>query len=288
MLTPILIENESTQQSLQSDAETPDFKANESVVQTATRIRDFSQKLDDWYPDGQMLVPTYPTDLNLLHSDLVLRLIQWVVQPQSQVLYLELPTTPGEPAPSTLIAAHLVSVAVQTNRPLLSYSCALPRGKMPEGRIPETIALCELMASLIRQLTMMLPEQLPTGCPDLSAERFAKLDGTLNTWSEMLSLFGDLIKPVQESLFIIIDGLHWLDSPYTEAKLKSLLDLIRYQMNKACETDNKPNKGKTIKMLLTTGGHARGVVPWLRRGEHYLQEEGGAGKRVRTLDFAHF
>ena len=146
-----------------------------------------------------------------------------------------------------------------------------------------------MMACLVRQLVFLLPDDLQTSTPDFSEARFAQLDGTLRTWSEMLSVFADLLALAPRDLLIVINDLQLLDHWYTSDKIREVLDVIR---NFAMLTSEGPDvvRMKKVKILLTTAGSSRSVLPWLQKGEWYLHEAAGPKRRGRVsgaeMDFA--
>lgn len=265
-----------------------------SPALTPATVLDNSEPLEAYYPSGHttlLISPLASAELPLNVAD---RLLQWLSQPQSQILNLQIDSLPDQDlTSSTLIAAHTLSLAASIpNQPTLSYFCSLRRpSEMPQGqtRTAETIGLCEMMACLIRQLVTLLPDDLRTSTPDFSQTRFAQLDGTLRTWSEMLSVFTDLLALAPRDLLFVINDLQLLDHRYTSDKIREVLDVIR---NFAMPISKGPDviRMKKVKILLTTAGSSRSVLPWLQKGEWYLHEAAGPKRRGRVsgaeMDFA--
>jgi len=173
-----------------------------------------------------------------------------------------------------------VDVTSKWGVPIISWFCSHPpKERVPEPRKPETVGLCEMMASLVRQLMTLLPEELPDDAPDLSAIRFGRLDGTLRTWEEMLQVFADLLSLAPPDLLVVLDGLDRLDSQYTSSRTEQLVTVICRRVDRLATAD-----AGVMKVLLTTAGHCRGVVPCLRPGEHFVREEIGGRRRATFMD----
>ncbi|KAK4540420.1 hypothetical protein LTR36_009277 [Oleoguttula mirabilis] len=254
-------------------------KPSGNEVRSRDEIQQHSSKLEDWYPDGHMILPVNPTDRPFLDDFIASKLTEWLKREGSHVLCLDLQHVAGDDPLSTYIAATVVSLALGAPFQTISYFCSIPpRAEVPEGRAPETIGLCELMASLVRQSVALLPDELPAQLPDFGAYRFELLDGTLRTWDAMLGLFDDLLLLAPPAMLIVLDGLQWLDGQYTTLRVQELLSVIRRHV------DRPPTSALGgMKLLLTTAGHAREVVPCSKPGEHVAQEV--AGRRCR-VDFA--
>jgi hypothetical protein len=228
-----------------------------------------SRILDDWYPEGLM----YPARASVvsiarpaLHESIAARIAHWVRGVESQVLCIQFPYNQDQTSIGSNVASYMVSSACEANHPIVSHFCLLPR-TVAGNRSPQTVALCEMMLSLIRQLILLLPGALPETAIVLDEARFASLDGTLRTWDRMLALFADLLSLVEQSLMIVISGLQRLDSRITTPLVENLLAVIRRRI----EDPDRPT-GQTLKVLFVTEGQARAVVPWLRRGEYSVYE----------------
>ena len=265
-----------------------------SQVMTAEQVLENSENLETYYPSGHttlLISPLASADLPLNVAD---RLVQWLSQPNAQILNLQIDSLPDQDiASSTLIAAHTLSLAASIpDQPTLSYFCSLRRpNEMPQGqtRTAETIGLCEMMACVIRQLVTLLPDTLPTSTLDFSQDRFETLDGTLRTWSETIGVFADLLSLAPSDLLIVINDLQLLDHRYTSDKIREVLDVIRRFAGSTSEESGMVRE-KRVKILLTTAGSSRSVLPWLQKGEWYLHENSGPKRRGRVsgaeMDFA--
>jgi hypothetical protein len=240
--------------------------------QTRESIERHSRILDDWYPEGHMhpvslsqgpVPPTRP----VMYETIAARISQWTRARDSQVLCIELQYnhTAGKSLGSS-IASHVVSSAWEVHYPILSYFCTLPRAAAPQ-RTVQTMALCEMMASLIRQCVSLLPDSLPETAARLDEARFERLEGTLKTWEQMLGIFAELLSLVPGSLLVVFHGLQCLNSESTTGRIVELLDVVRKRIDGL-----KTETTATTKLLLVNEGRSRAVVPWLKRGELLLHE----------------
>lgn len=243
------------------------MRKSSEELQTRETVLNASEKLDDWFLEGQATLDIDLISTCLLEDSIARQLQQWLVQPTSRILCLETPVKQEDIEMSTFIAAQFISVATEMDMPLLSFFCSLPRGPLPPGRIPETVALCELTASLMRQMIAILPEPLPAGCPDLRLQRFEGLDGTLRSWDQILEVFTDLLTLMPPTLLIVIDGIQWLDSAHTCSKIGELVAAIKNGARGSILEGER-----VAKALFTTAGHSRGVVPLLHHGEYTIYD----------------
>jgi hypothetical protein len=248
----------------------PDRSPLHSVsLKTRGDVELHSRNLNDWFTEGHV----HPVHLShsspsrsALHESIASRLLQWNKATESSVLCIQLPFDPARGSVGSRIASYMVSTACEVGYPIISYFCALPRqDNVEEGRTPHTIALCGMMACLIRQLVELLPDTLPESSSNVIDDaRFKALDGTLKTWNKMLSLFADLLSLIPRSMLIVIHGMQRLNSGDTTDQIQALLDVLR---NQICE-----RRPQTVKILFVTEGQSRALVPWLRRGEHAIYD----------------
>jgi hypothetical protein len=238
-------------------------------LKTREDVEHHSRKLNDWFTEGDVHpVNSSHSSLNrsTLHESMASRLLQWNKATESSILCIQLPFDPARGSVGSKIASHMVSTACEVGYPIISYFCTLPRqDNVEEGRTPHTIALCGMMACLIRQLVELLPDVLPEPSSIvLTDARFKALDGTLKTWDKMLSLFADLLSLMPRSMLIVIHGMQRLNSGDITNQIQAWLDVLRDQI---CE-----RRTQTVKILFVTEGQSRALVPWLRRGEHAIYD----------------
>lgn len=203
---------------------------------------------DDYLSAG---IATAPTEV-------IQRLAEWTsstgASSTSNILWIDGPPIIADDLDNeiSLIAATVVSMADRSSVPVMSYFCELRRRELlrPGVNSMEMQGFLAMVYSLLRQMieTLMPVIEVDPNEVDLSPERFARLDGTINTWSEVVKLFRDLVPLCPARVFVVIDGLHWVDARDTEDYIEQLIHLFR---------DN----GKRFKLLFTTSGR----VPTLRK-----------------------
>ncbi|WDK13234.1 phytanoyl- dioxygenase family protein [Colletotrichum graminicola] len=169
---------------------------------------------------------------------------EWAKAPAPNLLWLD-----GEPMqcddfdnPITMVAAKVISLAEQSQTPVISQFCELRRGqKLRFGNdSKEEQSLIGLVYSLIRQLVELLPPVFEASS-DFSAEKFNSLDGTIQRWHTALSVLTNLTNSMPGPVFCIIDGLHWLKDRSTD---NCLLEFVRVL------------RGGRLKVLLSTTGRS--------------------------------
>lgn len=186
------------------------------------------------------------------------RLSEWTLSDFSRILSIAAFTNDlnflGQ-STSTLIAAQYLFSASSAKVPTISHFCNLPRGENLRGKnTPEAQASIALAYSLIRQLVESLDFQF-TSEVDFESARFTALDGTLATWSQAMELLGDLMDYVSTVVFLVVDGLQWLDDASTDRSLVLLIDVLRGKMSSSkWEGDKRESAHNRIKILLTTAG----------------------------------
>ncbi|KAK4167748.1 hypothetical protein QBC43DRAFT_285639 [Cladorrhinum sp. PSN259] len=173
--------------------------------------------------------------------------------------------------PVTILADSIIDMASQSKLPVMSYFCELRRGeRIREGNSSETQGLVALVSSLLRQMVELLLPAFEAES-DLSDERFSELDGSIRSWDKALSLFTDLapLMPAPDTVFCIIDGLHWWDDRNTEKYVKDLVRVLR---------ESK------FKVLLTTSGRTPTLRDVILREEALLVETFDSGRDSMGLE----
>lgn len=253
-----------------SPAQDTDIGASLARLKTKEEVDHLSRRFDEWYPEGRLLPVQYdhtPASRPTLHESIASRLLQWMKATESKVLCIQLPYDPTPRSVSSQIAAHVVSSAYDVDYPIVSYFCTLPRS-VTEGRSAQTTALCEMLACLIRQLVMALPETLPESSPVvLTAARFDSIVGTLKTWHPMVNLFADLLSLIPTGMLVVIHGMQCLNSEHTTSPIQDFLAVLRKRLDSKDDT-----AGHTTKVLFVMEGQSRAVVPWLQRWEYVLYD----------------
>lgn len=152
--------------------------------------------------------------------------------------------------PLTSMAARFVGMVAAQQIKVVSYFCEVPRASRGHDT-PEAEGAISLLYALLRQLVETLPPRLDTSV-DLSEKRFARLDGSMNTWTGAIKILEDLLRVLSGVVFCVIDGLQWLDDKGTDAPLAQLVTALRHDR---------------LRVLLTTSGRSGCLLEHLERDE---------------------
>lgn len=154
--------------------------------------------------------------------------------------------------PISLIAGALVGILARLKQPLMSYFCGPLRNEASLGNeSTEGQYLVAVAVAIIRQAMELLMPSFSSSA-DFSAERLARLDGTLLTWDSTMSLLRELLSLVPRNSLCILDGLEWIDGPTNAGQFKDLIDALR---------------DSGLRVLLATSGRAPTLRSSLRREE---------------------
>lgn len=188
-----------------------------------------SRHLEDFFDRKRVRLPAEDFKSTLLGHDTVERIQEWSLGRSAPLLWLEGPALHLDDLENALtgVAAKFVRLAEVHDLTVLSYFCELPRRRSKLGQVsPEDTAAVSLLYALLRQMIEVMPPRMETAI-DFSERRFLELDGTLNTWSQAIALFRDVLGTVPGIVFCVIDGLHWLDAKSTDVPLTQLLHVLR-------------------------------------------------------------
>lgn len=175
--------------------------------------------------------------------EVAVRLQEWSQGSRCSLLWLGGPFFEGPDSsnPLTLLASKIIDLMDEHHLSVVSYFCQIRR--TDENTASETQELVALMYTLIRQLIELLPPRFDSD-KDLSQERFDCLSGTLDSWTEALDVFEDVLELVPgPTVYCIIDGLDVLDYRRIQPPLAHLLGRLR-------------NGGDKLRVLFTTSGRS--------------------------------
>ncbi|KAK5625865.1 hypothetical protein RRF57_001581 [Xylaria bambusicola] len=202
----------------------------------------------------------------------VRRLSEWMKNPTSYLLWLEGPRIFGDDInnPFDVLANRVIQLAEHNYVPTISYRCELRRGEQlrPGNDSREAQASISLICALIRQMVELLLPKFQA-VVDLSEARFRVSDGCILSWSETVGLFRDLLPLMPDTLFCIIDGLHWLDDESTTRCLEELVRTMR---------------GSKMRVLFTTTGRSTCLRQQLLKDEQYCVETADSKATYWALD----
>lgn len=192
----------------------------------------------------------------------------------SQILCIVGPNQMADTSPTTMVATEYVASANEANIPTISYFCGLPRPrtKLPDGMTAEMSGLVSLTYALIRQLVELLPSFLSYS-EDLGAQRFAKLDGGVESFDEAARVLGELLDLAPPMLFCVIDAFEVLDDRSTTRQMTALVSTLHGHKTYG----HPPSEGsdRVLKILFTTAGRSRVLLTDLKDDELVFAERAG-------------
>lgn len=245
----------------------------DSILLHSRNLEEFFNRNSPFDAGGRIRLPTVVLD----------RLSEWTTSDLPRILSIAAFTDDlnylGH-STSTLIAAQYLSSASAARVPTISHFCDLPREEEIRSKhTPEAQALIALAYSLIRQVIESLDFQF-TSEIDFEAARFTALDGTLGTWCQAMELLDDLLHCMSTVVFVVVDGLQWLDDASTDRNLALLIDVLRGQMpGSKWELTNKKRAQNRIKILLTTTGASMVLNEALSCEELVIMDQLGRRRR---------
>lgn len=160
---------------------------------------------------------------------------------------------------------------------MVSWFCELREvSSTRSGVSPETKALLSLLYALIRQLIELLPLK-PKDPINVDMNEIRSLDGSTSNIDAAMRLLQDLIMQMDAPLFIVVDGLQWLDDVSTNSYL---LELVKTLTSAGASTHRPDNyKVPLVRILFTTTGRSHALLDALDAGEYLLADEGGHSRR---------
>lgn len=190
--------------------------------------------------------PSYPSaGGRQVTGQIVTRLQTWISQSKSQILCIISPPFSANRHEATIAAQHIISVVQNADVPHLAVAV----GRLEPGleilnntsQHLETARLVILLYSLIRQLTLLVPEAV--GEASNITSLLESLDGTAQSVPAALKAFQALLRYAPSLLVCVIGGIQLLDHPDLEQHVDDLLSILRTGAD-----------GRVLKVLLTSEG----------------------------------
>ena len=214
----------------------------------------------------------------------------WFSSPLPAALWLSMPYSVEASIDSANTAAGIIKAISSAPDPaepqMLFHFCRIPAYDTPVKDINRHEAgAISLLYSLIVQLIHGLPPAI-TSSKDLSETRFQKLEGSMRSWADAISLFEDLVSLSMPYTFCVIDAFGLLDYADGMQPCRELILALRRVMA-LCDSQQR-----VFKILFTTAGKTTTLSSLLQKSEvHYEREtarrrqkyRGGLGK-PRTAD----
>lgn len=217
-----------------------------------------SRHLEDYFRRSRVRLSPDDFDPSAGGETSITRLSEWSQGLHPPMLWFEGPALEVDDFenPLTGMAAKFIGMVAVHKLNVISYFCEVP-SVCQNADTPEAKGAIGLLYALLRQLVETLPPRLETTV-DLSESRFAKLDGSMNTWTEAIELFGDLLSVFSTIVFCVIDGLHWLDGKDTDAPLAQLVATLRHDR---------------LRVFFTTCGRSACLLDQLERDEIFSLDD---------------
>ena len=194
----------------------------------------------------------------------------------SQMLCIVGPQYTTGQSSTSVVAAEYVESAVQSQIPVVSYFCRLPRKKLSFGKTLGEEALVSLTYALIRQLIELLPSIFSPE-EGLSSQQFALLDGSVGSFNHALTALSNLLDLSPPLLFCVIDNIQDLEESSTKRYLEMFIDTLRghTKTRDARSTDSN----RVLKILFTTAGRSRSLLDHLSNDELVFAEQSNTARR---------
>ncbi len=233
----------------------------------------YSSHLEDDIDRDRVMTDQDDSPATLMEWQVVSALEEWTTS-SNQVLCIVGPNRMVENSPTTMIARKYVVTANRAEIPTISYLCDLPRPhtKLPKGMTAEMSGLVSLIYALIRQLIEVLPS-FASYTQDLGASRFAKLDGSAQSYDEAIGILGELLDLSPPMLFCVIDSFEILDDISTMAPITSFINTLRG--HKLYKGPLSTGSDRVLKILFTTAGRSRALLTELNENELVFAERAG-------------
>ncbi len=221
----------------------------DTIEWTADELFINSSSLEDFFSRSRVRPGQASSSFSpvMVNPETLDRLAKWAKQAgssgSSSTLWLEGPAMEVDDFenPITMLAAKFADLAAGSGVLVLSYFCELSRReKLRPGNTSESQAMIALLYSLLRQMVETVLPRFESAA-DLSDGRFRSLDGTVATWEKAMSIFGDLVPLVPDSVLCVVDGFQWLGDRSTDTYLGEFVRALRREK---------------LKILFTTTGRS--------------------------------
>ena len=179
---------------------------------------------------------------------------------------------------TTMLATEYVASANQASIPTISYFCELPRPHTDplKPMTAEVSGLISLTYALIRQLIELLPSFMDYA-EDLGVQRFANLDGSLESYPEAITLLSDLLDLSPPMLVCVIDGIEVLEDKSTAAHMTAFIKIL--QGHKTYRGPLSKGSDRVLKVLFITSGRSRVLLTELESDELVFVEQAGSAMK---------
>jgi len=225
-------------------------------------------------------------DILFINPSVLESIQDWSQANNSQSLWVQGSFEEVYPSSTSNIAGKLASIALTLKVPVLCYFCDLLNYEAndddDDDTSPAALAVIDLVYSLIRQMIDVFPTQVTT-MYDLSKSRFAKLDGSLDSFDKALHMLEKHLLLAPRTTLICIDGIEQLDGTEVESQVDAVLEVL--QENMVQTLAGKKNDRRMLKILYTTAGTCDTLDNLNQEYLETVEAEDGAMRTELDLDF---
>lgn len=179
-------------------------------------------------------------------GQIVIRLQSWISEPKSQILCIISPQFSSNRHEASIAAQHIMSVVQNADVPYVAATVSNlepgPEVLNKTSQHLETARLVMLLYSLIRQLTLLVPDPVGEATSSITT-LLESLDGTKQSVPAAVKALRALLRHTPSLLICVIDGLQLLDHPDLEQYVDELLVTLR-----------AGDDSRVLKVLLTSEG----------------------------------
>ena len=235
----------------------------------------FSSNLEDYIDRDRVMIEHDGSSITYMDWQVVSALEEWTTS-SSQIICIVGPNQVVDTPPTTMVATDYVLSANRAKIPVISYFCELPRRgtQIPSGMTAEMSGLISLTYAIIRQLIELLPAFM-SYTESLGEHRLAKLDGSVDSYDEAITVLGELLDLSPPMLFCIIDALEVLDDRSTTRHMTAFVNTLRG--HKTHRSPLSEGSERILKILFTTVGRSRTLLTDLKDDELVFAERAGSG-----------
>jgi hypothetical protein len=231
---------------------------SKAMEQTAEQVKVNSKDLENFFHRDRVRLSRIPSTPVMVNPDALWRVHSWTID-DSPRLWLDGPYADCDDFenPMTMVAAAILDLVENNRLPLISYFCTLSRAEPRPGNTREVEATLGMVYAVIRQMVELLLPSFESAI-DLSESRFKLLDGTAKSWEDALQVFSDLLELMPKGVYVVLDGLHWLEDQSAESFLRAWIRTL---------------KNSKLKVLFTSSGRSAVLRDELSDDEAFLIED---------------
>ena len=243
----------------------------------------WSRNLEDYMSVTLDTLDTLDPDVFSKYPSITESMQDWSQAGTSQSLWIQELFEEPYPSSTSTIAGKVVSVALALKLPVLCFFCDLENYQEDkDDDYTGPAAVIDLVYSLIRQTIDLLPAQVTTKC-DLSKSRFAKLDGSLDSFDKALHILRNLLPLAPSKMLVVVDGIEQLDDTDVKSHINDVLEELQENMIQTLKGKKKDKR--MLKILYTTAGPCVTLETLNTKYLEIVEAEEGTLRAELDLDF---